>query len=330
MTAKIDLTTTLGTFCTAHPNICLFASDGLSRDHAKAFYENEFQDICTEWCQTVTHQTIADFADAYWIACCIVKRIGEFAKKGSMPSDIFVTKFSYAYMLVKEVPCISLNGTVGSPFWLKIETIIKRIKSTHAEEIGLLPGQSQTLINFAEYDDTQFVKEHPRIVDVAKGNITADDEPYDDACDEMVTDLEEWANLVYRDTPTGKYLMTSKDRRTDEVRTAAIDDLCRTYWLLKAWKRSIDSFDETKSGKIDDIVKESVKVADAALCHLENINVSLTTTMSLIRFCEERDKLCNSLRQQFKFAASVDNLYDDILALTTGVGQAVLSEDVNV
>lgn len=79
---KMDVTTTLGVICAAHPNVCLFANDKLMKPLANnnnntcnneydKFINKEFPLACKKWYEMPFDvENIGDMSDAYWILKC--------------------------------------------------------------------------------------------------------------------------------------------------------------------------------------------------------------------------------------------------------------------
>lgn len=300
------INTFLGDLCNRHPNICLFANGKLNAEESKDFVMMELHTICHFWSTVPTKQSVTDFVDAYWIAKCIMKHETEYTTDDPEP----FAKCVDCHYIIQEVPNVTLNGIPGSPFWQKLCTVINDIK-IRINRGHFLNKQQKPNSDITDRN-CLFKQQHSDIVRIAKGELKPIHcHAYYDACDTMMSLLDVWSNITFQESPLEQYLFGENRRGSSEYRVSALEDICETYWLIKAWLTAIDYDDEDDIEDEDDDIKDAVATARRMCDKVSQINEHLGTLfINLSYFCEYRVKVRNVLKDKFKFVDSVDRLHD--------------------
>lgn len=297
------INTLLGGFCKGHPNICLFANGKLDAEAAQDFLTMELPTICRDWAIRTTRQTVPDFVDAYWIARCIVKHETEHTTGDPEP----LAKCVSCHYIIQEVPNVTLNCAPNGPFWLKLSVVIDDIKKRIRPRDDRIGDQQESVVITR---DCPFKQQHANIVRIGKGELKpTDGHDYYDACDEMMALVEVWANVTFQDSPLEQYLFGENRCSSSEHRESALNDICETYWLIKAWLTAIDDDDDAHEDEDKDI-KDTIATARRMCDKTRTIDERLGDHIDLCYFCEYRARVRNVLKEKFKFSASVDGIHD--------------------
>lgn len=299
------INTFLGDFCNRHPNICLFSNGKLNAEASHEFITTELPAICQIWSTTPARQAVPDFVDAYWIAKCIMKHETEYTTDDPEP----IAKCVDCHYIIQEVPNVTLNGVHGSPFWKKLCAVINDMKKRI--NLGQFTDKPQESNSVITERDCPFKQQHDDIVRIANGELKpVHGHDYYNACDTMMSLLEVWSNVTFQDSPLEQYLFDKNRPRFNEYCNDALNDICETYWLIKAWLTAIDDDDEDMEDEDDDI-KSAVATARRMCDKVSQFNNQLSKSfIDLCYFSEYRARVRNVLKEKFKFNASVDRLHD--------------------
>lgn len=284
----------LGTFCTMHPNICLYANGKLNRDDSTAFIVTEFPEICKTWSQTKTEQSSMHFSDAYWISKCIIKD----EKSEAFENMSLMLKYAHCHTLIAEIPITISSGSRRGPFWSKIATRIDNLKNRISNEYI---NHTTTLSSIIDRH-CSYVVEHPSIIQIAKYGI--DEHLSQDAFEKVSTELmetvEKWANTNYRNSPLEQYMLIHMNK-TENTRLLALDDICNSYWLMRAWVFAIDYVLKNNDAVDSNILEIAERVS--VMCDaISSIDTELCNTISIMVFSETRAVIRKKLRVQFSIA----------------------------
>ena len=301
---------TLGPLCTAHPEVCLYASGTLEDEKTENFATKELNIHLTEWSkQSTTKHTIPEFSDAFWLAQCILKascrQDNIFQSKGEETAGELID----CHYILSEAPKAIAATQPNDPIQTRVSEVIndlqKRIRNHNVQHTGhpeLVIPQIGSAAD--EMDD---------IRDIAKGELTkqSDRARYEETCDKMMTELEEWAGVKFTNSPLDKYLFDNQ-HKTDEAREAAMDDIRHSYWLMKAWIVASETIEEEDDDDLDEDIKIGLQVAKKMCDKVYEINEHLNSFVELCYFCEYRVQVRNVLKEQFNLASSIERLHEGV------------------
>lgn len=302
---KMNVYNTLGSLCTAHPEVCLYASGTLEKDKLENFATKELNDLVIEWSkQHTSEHTSPEFSDAFWLAQCILKASCVVEK------DISGELIDCHYILI-EAPKAIATTQQNDPIRARVSELIndlkRRIRNRNVQHTG---HPECVMLHIGT--DTDELKD---IRDIAKGELTkqSDKAKYEETCDKLMSELAVWANVKFTESPLDSYLFNNKCK-TDESREAAMADIRHSYWLMKAWIVAIETIDEDDDD-IDEVISNALKVAKK-LCdkvhEIQEIHEHQNSFVDLCYFCEYRVQIRNVLKEQLSLASSIERLYESV------------------
>ena len=301
---------TLGPLCTAHPEVCLYASGTLEDDEAKTFATKELKVHLNEWSkQPTTENRMIEFSDAFWLAQCVLKSSCRNGNIFQSKNNETAAELIDCHYILSEVPkaleSTDTNDSVHTRVLKVINNLKERIRNYDVQHMS---HPELVIPHIGSASD-----EMEDIRDIAKGELTkrSDRARYEETCDKMMTELEEWAGVKFTNSPLDKYLFDNQ-HKTDEAREAAMDDIRHSYWLMKAWIMASETIEEEDDDDLDEDIKIGLQVAKKMCDKVYEINEHLNSFVELCYFCEYRVQVRNVLKEQFNLASSIERLHEGV------------------
>ena len=310
--SKMNVYNTLGSLCTAHPEVCLYASGKLEDDKTEQFATKELNDHKIEWSkQHTSEHTSPEFSDAFWLAQCILKascREGNiFQSKGEETAGELID----CHYILSEAPKAIATTQQNDPIRTRVSEVIndlkRRIRNRNVQHTG--HPECVMLHIGTDTDELQDIR------DIAKGELTkqSDRAKYEETCDKLMSELAVWAGVKFTESPLDSYLFNN-ECKTNEAREAAMADVRHSYWLMKAWIVAIETIDEDDDD-IDEVIRNALQVAKK-MCdkvhEIQEIHEHQTSFVELCYFCEYRVQVRNVLKEQLSLASSIERLYESV------------------
>lgn len=278
--------------CVTNPNICLYANDMLTSDDASNFIHKELPFICDKWISEPTEQTLGAFSDAYWISRCIIKTEVEPLNNVDDINNPF-GKWLSCLTIINEVPNISFNGAVNSPFWLKMVDVINNLKSILQEKTYILQDDTCFVPDFVNERECFITINHPNIIAIARNELTSDTNKvlFSSTINTLRYLIHYWAYTTIKESPLENFLFSSEGK-TNIAYEKAINDICNSFWLVKAY--IIVSPLMTNN---DDRLLEVIQHAKNMCNRVYMFDIHLTNFIELCKFCDDRAKIRNKLKE---------------------------------